>query len=366
MSIISPAISFSPGLSPSRKTSVGLAQVWEPIAEEMVAAQDLYREMILASSERNYFHEILTGSGAYIPEEYRLGIVERIGRHFLGTEGKWIRAGLVLLSAHSFGAHSPSVRKVAVAVELVHLATLTHDDVIDEAEMRRGLVSVCHGWGNSIAVLMGDFLFSKALKLVLESRSVASQEALAVASGQMCVGEIKQLRHVHGFHTSETEYLETIENKTAALMAACTQSGAELAGCRPGTVKMFSRIGLDIGMAFQIVDDILDYTSTLRTMGKEQGGDLRNGKLTLPLIHLLQRRPDLLKTIREVDYSGGFVEKLRKQMLEEGSLEYSYDLARRYIGRARESLNNLRESSKNPDGIDSLLTLSELILSRDS
>ena len=119
-------------------------------------------------------------------------------------------------------------------------------------------------------------------------------------------------------------------------------------------------------MAFQIVDDILDYTSTLRTMGKEQGGDLRNGKLTLPLIHLLQRRPDLLETIREVDYSGGFVEKLRKQMLEEGSLEYSYDLARRYIGRARESLNDLRESSKNPDGIDSLLMLAELILSRDS
>ncbi|MFH1743929.1 MAG: polyprenyl synthetase family protein [bacterium] len=349
------------------KTSAVLSRLWEPVAEEMSTAQQLYREVVLASAERNHIHQILSNANAdFIPSEFRIDVVDRVSHHFLQGGGKWIRAGLVLLSAHAFGARGLPVRKVAVAVELIHLATLTHDDIIDEAITRRGRVSVCHGWGNSIAVLIGDFLFSKAFKLLLESGSVPSQEALAVATGQMCMGEIKQLSHVHRFLNSEAQYLETIEHKTAALMAAATQSGGELAGCDQETTKTLSRVGHDIGMAFQIVDDILDYTSSLATMGKEQGGDLRNGKLTLPLIHLLERRPEMLALIQDPDCSPETFARLKQEMDAEGSFQYSYSLARRCVNRARTDLAGLLDRCERPEGIASLQALTELILTRES
>jgi octaprenyl-diphosphate synthase len=333
----------------------------------MRAAQDLYRDCVLASAERNHIHQILMGeSGDFLPDEFRVEVVDRISHHLLQAEGKWIRAGLVLLSAYVFGARGLPVQQVAVAVELIHLATLTHDDIIDQATARRGQVSVCHGWGNSIAVLVGDFLFSKAFKLLLESGSIPSQRALAVATGQMCLGEIKQLRHVHRFVTSESQYLETIEYKTAALMAAAAECGSELAECDRETVKTFSRIGHDIGMAFQIVDDILDYTSSLPTMGKERGGDLRNGKLTLPLIHLLQHRPDMLSIVQDCHRSPDAVEQLKTEMHHQGSFRYSYDLARRYIDQARAALLSLRNECEQTDGIDNVYELTQLILTRES
>lgn len=349
------------------KTSLSLARIWEPVADEMTAVQELYRESVLASTERNYIHEILSGGGGdFLPEEFRVEVVDRISHHLLQAEGKWVRAGLLLLSAHAFAARGLPVQQVAVAVELIHLATLTHDDIIDQATTRRGEASVCHGWGNSVAVLVGDFLFSKAFKLLLESGSIPSQRALAVATGQMCLGEIKQLRHVHRFMTSESQYLETIEYKTAALMAAATQSGGELADCERGITETLSRIGYDVGMAFQIVDDILDYTSSLPTMGKEHGGDLQNGKITLPLMHLLQHRPDMLALVRDCHRSPEVFEQLKTEMHEQGSFQYSYDLARRYIDRARADLLSLQDQCEQSEGIDGLRDLTELILTRDS
>lgn len=366
------SVSFSgtspPAVAPSDvSTSVSLTRIWEPIVDEMTAVGELYRESVLSSAERNHIHQILSAEGGdFVPEEFRVEVVDRISHHFLQAEGKWIRAGLVLLSAHAFGTRGVPVQQVAVAVELIHLATLTHDDIIDQATTRRGQVSVCQGWGNSIAVLIGDFLFSKAFRLMLDSGCIPSQKALAVATGQMCLGEIKQLRHVHRFLTSETQYLETIEYKTGSLMAAATESGGELAGCGPRITEPLSRIGHDIGMAFQIVDDILDYTSSLPTMGKEHGGDLRNGKLTLPLIHLLQRRPEMLALVRDDHCTPDAIEQLKTEMYNQGSFQYSYDLARRYIQRARAELLTLRDWCKQRNGVDRLHDLTELILTRKS
>ncbi len=363
----------SPGTTPLRttcpdtKTALSLARIWEPVADEMSRLQALYHDAVIATAERNHIHELLCSEGyGYIPGEMRVEIVQRVSRHLLLTEGKWIRPGLVLLSAHAFGTGGLPVRQVGVAVELIHLATLTHDDIIDEATARRGEVSVCYGWGNSVAVLVGDFLFSKAFRLLLESGSIPSQNALAVATGQMCLGEIKQLGHVHQFVTSEEQYLETIEYKTAALMAAATSSGAELAGCDAEVVETFSGIGHDIGIAFQVTDDILDYTSSSNTMGKEHGGDLRNGKLTLPLIHLLQRRPEMLSLVRDQYDSPETVDELRIAMDEAGSIEYSNALGKRYIERAQKNLLSLRDQATHPEGIDSLLDLAALILTRCS
>lgn len=367
MSTASPGTSPLTNASSTTKTALSLARIWEPVAEEMTLLQALYHDSVIAAAERNHIHELLLSDDCEcIPKELRVEIVERVSRHLLATEGKWIRPGLVMLSAHAFGARGLPVRQVGVAVELIHLATLTHDDIIDEATTRRSEVSVCYGWGNSIAVLVGDFLFSKAFRLLLESGSIPSQNALAIATGQMCLGEIKQLRHVHQFLTSEEQYLQTIEYKTAALMAAATASGGELAGCDPDTVEAWSRIGHDIGMAFQVADDILDYTSSSKMMGKEHGGDLRNGKLTLPLIHLLERQPDILPLIQEQYDSPETIDKLRSAMEAEGSFEYSNALGRRYIERAQKDLLLLHERATHPEGVDSLLQLTELILTRCS
>ncbi len=363
-----PAGPFPLAISSSNaKTSVTLSRIWEPVADEMTAVRQLYNECVLASSERNHIHEILAGDGAeFLPEDFRVEVADRVSRHLLQAEGKWIRAGLVLLAGYSYGGRGLPLRQVAVAVELIHLATLIHDDVIDQSTTRRGQVSICYGWGNSIAVLVGDFLFSKAFKLLLESGCVASQRALAVATGQMCLGEIKQLHHVHRFLMSEREYLQTIENKTASLMAAAAQSGGELACCSGEITSMLSRMGHNFGMAFQIVDDILDYTSSLSIMGKEGGGDLRNGKITLPLIHLLQRRPEMLPLVSDPHRSPDFVDRLKREMEGVGSFQYSYNLARRYVDRARAELFRLRDDCKHPAGMDSLYELTELILTRES
>ena len=310
---------------------------------------------------------------ARLVDQYMLGQINgctyglsEASSHLIRAGGKRLRPFLVLTSYRIFRKDVERVLPLAAAVEIFHTFTLIHDDIIDEAITRRGRVSVCHGWGNSIAVLIGDFLFSKSFKLLLESGSVSSQEALAVATGQMCMGEIKQLSHVHRFLTSEAQYLETIENKTAALMAAATQSGGELAGCEQEIARILSRIGHDIGMAFQIVDDVLDYTSSLPAMGKDQGGDLRNGKLTLPLIHLLERRPEMLDAVRNSDGSAEMIERLRKEMYAEGAFEYSYNLARRYMDRAGTDLAGLRDQCEQPEGIESLQALTELILTRES
>jgi octaprenyl-diphosphate synthase len=345
--------------------TVTLDSLFKPIVEQLEQTQELYNETVLATTERNYLQNLLSGeSGSFIPAEFRVPVADRIANHLLQSQGKWIRAALVLLSAGACGVKTQSVRQVAVAVELIHLATLVHDDIIDEAPMRRGLPSIPANWGNSIAVLMGDFLFSKAFKLLLASESIPSQTLLTRATGQMCLGEIKQLYNSQTENPREQEYLEMIENKTASLMSAATASGAHLGELDKNNVERFHTYGHAVGMTFQITDDVLDYTASTNILGKERGGDLRNGKITLPLIHLFQHDSAVKNMIHSSASLEDKSDYIFRLMTKTGSFEYAYSVGRRYSEQAHESLNELEKSVGYSDCLHSLHNLIDFILAR--
>ncbi len=346
--------------------NLSLDSLFEPISQELAQTIALYRETLWNSADRSYIHELLNGESSYLPEEFRVPAADAISKHMLECDGKWIRASLVLLSADACGVRGTDVHQVAVAVELVHLATLVHDDIIDEAPIRRGLESIHWRWGNSIAVLFGDFLFSKAFKLLLSSGSIPSQQLLTQATGQMCLGEIKELFISDNGQTSEKEYLEMIENKTASLMASASASGAHIGQLNEHFVECMHAYGHAVGMAFQITDDVLDYTAPTKILGKEQGRDIQNGKSTLPLIHLVQNDGTAVHQLLSEDIS--FEEKtnqLRTMMNKLGSIDYAYSIATRYGEIAKKNLAEVEKQIGPTDSLTSLYNLVDFILVRE-
>ncbi len=349
----------------SASVDLTLDSLYEPISKELELTKELYKETVLATAERNYLHRILSGeSSSFIPEEYRVPLADRIAGHLLQSEGKWIRAALVLFSAGACGIQGLSVRQVAVAVELIHLATLIHDDIIDEAPIRRGIASIPAYWGNSVAVLMGDFLFSKAFKLLLASESIPAQTLLTRATGQMCLGEIKQLHNSQKENPNEDEYLEMIENKTASLMSAATASGSHLGRLGEKAIELFHGYGHAVGMTFQITDDVLDYTASTNILGKELGGDLRNGKVTLPLIHLFNNSIAAKRILHNNDSLEEKTGQFNQLMAKLGSFDYAYSVGRRYAETAQSNLKELEKSIGSTACLVSLNNLVDFILSR--
>ena len=343
-----------------------LESITAPIAEDLRLTQILYEETILATAERRYIQALLGGEGgAYIPEAFRVETADQIARHLLRGEGKWIRAVVCLLGAKACGASGPAVRQVAVAVEVVHLATLVHDDVIDQAPIRRGIQSVSDGWGNSVSVLLGDFLFSKAFKLLLASGSVAAQTLLTVATGQMCLGEIKQLCYATDAEFKERDYLEMIENKTASLMAAASAAGGHFSGLPDEITEKVHGYGHALGMAFQITDDVLDYTASSSILGKERCGDLRNGKVTLPLIHLYEHNPAARAIVENNLPMEEKSQQLLEWMSEVGSIDYAYSVGRRYGDRAKAFLDEIKMEIGDSESLASLVHLVDFILNRN-
>lgn len=341
-----------------------LQSILASVEDELRLTQELYQETILATAERNYFQEIIQGDGKYIPEEFRVAVADQVAKHLLQTEGKWIRSALTLLCAGACGITGKNVHQVAVAVELVHLATLIHDDIIDQAPMRRGEQSVAGGWGNSVSVLMGDFLYSKAFKLLLASKSIPAQTMLTQATGQMCLGEIKQLCFATDANYRESDYLEMIENKTASLMAAACASGADFSDLDDAEIKRFHEFGHSLGIAFQITDDVLDYTAATETLGKEVCGDLRNGKVTLPLIHLYSQNGTAKKIVESDEDVEVKSRHLLEAMKEHGSIEYAYNIGEQYGENARQCLDHLKTFVGESPCMDSLYQLIDFILNR--
>ncbi len=347
--------------------SLTLEDIFEPISGHLTQTKKLYKSIVQNSAEKNYIHTLLSGyNESYIPEEFRVSVADRISHHLLQSDGKWIRASLVLLTADACGKCDEAASQVAVAVELLHLATLIHDDIIDEASLRRGVGSIPGQWGNSIAVLYGDFLFCKALKLLLESGSVGSQRLLIQAAEQMCLGEIKELIITEDRCYEERDYLEMIENKTASLMAAACASGGELGRLSEEHIEYLHEYGLSLGMAFQITDDVLDYTASTSILGKEQGWDLRNGKNTLPLIHLNNVKGSTVKMILEREES---IDEKANQLLElmrhTGSIDYAYSVGIRYGENARKKLAAVEKEIGSSPSLQSLYYLIEFVLGRE-
>lgn len=256
------------------------------------------------------------------------------------SSGKRLRPALVLLASGATGGIGPMQVELAVILELIHAATLVHDDIMDGADIRRGEPTVNAKWGNTISVLLGDCMFAHALKLSTHFTSAEVTRRIADATAEVCSGEIIQTQRRFDLSLSVPDYFKIIEMKTAALFGAATELGARLNDAPPKVVEAMKLFGLKLGIAYQIYDDCLDLAGDESKAGKTLGSDLRKGKLTLPLLHLLRESDDAQRARwSEVILSGEGVEALVREVAEQGALEVAVETARGLLAQAREQLD---------------------------
>ena len=217
-----------------------------------------------------------------------VALVNRLGAYIIGNGGKRLRPQLVLLAAGACGVRDARPITVAAIIEFIHTATLLHDDVVDASELRRGQDTANTVWGNEAAVLVGDFLYSRAFEMMVEVGSLEVMDIMASTTNRIAEGEVMQLLNVNEPDIGEGRYIEVIEAKTARLFRAATELGAVLAGSGDETRRALADYGMHLGTAFQIADDVLDYRSDSGTLGKNVGDDLAEGKTTLPLIYAMR------------------------------------------------------------------------------
>ena len=253
-------------------------------------------------------------------------LLDKIGRYTLKHKGKQLRPLFVFLSAKCFGNVNESTFRAATFIELLHSATLIHDDVVDDASERRGFASINAMYKNKIAVLAGDYLLSKGMMIALENRDYQMLDMISETVKNMSEGEIFQLKKAKDFDISEDDYYQIIEKKTAALIASCCAIGAVSAGASPEQVEAMRQFGINAGIAFQIRDDIFDYQPDNHS-GKGYGNDIREHKMTLPLIHLLKSSSAIERTliINKIRLSGKrkkTIDSIIRQVNEKNSLAY--------------------------------------------
>ena len=218
-------------------------------------------------------------------------MVENVGHYIVDAGGKRLRPLLVLLCGAALGRCAQPHITFAAIIEFIHTATLLHDDVVDESDLRRGRRTANALWGNAASVLVGDFLYSRSFQMMVELERPAVMRILADTTNRIAEGEVLQLLNINNPDTGVDAYLDVIERKTAVLFAAATRLGAELGGLAPSAEDALERYGLALGFAFQIADDMLDYVADAGTLGKNIGADLAEGKPTLPLIHAIAHSP---------------------------------------------------------------------------
>ncbi len=289
--------------------------------------------------------------------------VDRVVKHGFRLGGKRLRPALVLLSGKAAGNVTPDHRTLAAAVELIHTATLVHDDVLDEAELRRHVDTVNARWNNETSILLGDYLLTRALCLAASTETTFACRLLGECSRAMCEGELRQVLGRGDFRLSEEDYLEIIEGKTGALCACCCEFGAYYGDAPPAVRTALTRYGLLLGVAFQIVDDLLDLLGEENTVGKSLGRDLEKRKLTLPLIHLFgklekgeRRRFELIWNETEGDIRAFFQNARARR----AAVEFARAKAESLIAEAKDRLRPLEDSP----GKESLLALADFVLSR--
>jgi octaprenyl-diphosphate synthase len=274
-------------------------------------------------------------------------LINQISEHIIAAGGKRLRPMLVLLAARALGYAGSEHLQMAAIIEFIHTSTLLHDDVVDESDLRRGRSTANALWGNAASVLVGDFLYSRSFQLMVELDRMPVMRILADTTNAIAEGEVLQLLHVHNPDTDEAAYLRVIERKTAVLFASATRLGALLAGADETQQAAMERFGLALGYAFQIADDVLDYTADAGTLGKNLGDDLAEGKATLPLIHSLtrvdpERRARIATAIEQGDTAA--LPEIVQAIRASGSLDYSQQCARLYAERAIAALDGLPET----------------------
>ena len=233
-------------------------------------------------------------------------LVGQVARYIIAAGGKRLRPALLLLTCGALGYRGEQRFNLAAVVEFIHTATLLHDDVVDDSALRRGNATANETFGNPASVLVGDFLYSRAFQMMVDAQNMRIMQVLADATNVIAEGEVQQLMNMHNAALDEAGYLQVIRSKTAKLFEASARVGAILAGSSPELEEICAEYGQALGTAFQVIDDVLDYTGEATVMGKNLGDDLREGKTTLPLIAAMQRgTADQSALIKEAIETGG-------------------------------------------------------------
>ena len=291
-------------------------------------------------------------------------LINQIADHIIAGGGKRLRPMLHVLAAGAAGYGGDQHIKLAAVIEFIHTSTLLHDDVVDESDLRRGRKTANALWGNAASVLVGDFLYSRSFQLMVELDDMRVMRILADTTNTIAEGEVLQLLNIGNADVDEAAYLAVIERKTAVLFAAATELGGVLGGLPEDQIAALRRYGMELGYAFQIADDLLDYVSDADTLGKNIGDDLAEGKPTLPLIYAMQKAaPEQVQSLRHAIEHGGLdsLERIIAAIRDSGALDRTQERAVRHAKAARAALDVLPASAYR----DALAILADYSVQRD-
>ncbi len=327
----------------SKSPPADLAEIFESIQDDLEAVEAQFASHI----------------------ESRVELIPEIGRYIQTSGGKRVRPALLLMAARLGGYAGDHAVTYASVIEFIHTATLVHDDIIDEAELRRGRRSVHSRWGNDITVLLGDYLYIKSMGLALTHGSLEVVRLLCDVTLRMIEGELYQLTKAGDVDIVEEEHLEIVRRKTAYLFGGCAEIGGLLGDLSREQEEAVREYGFNLGIAFQLVDDLLDYTANQDRLGKPVGRDLREGKVTLPIIYLLQRANDAAGDLVRSIVSTRSVtpdawQRLNELLVEHDAIESAGRKAAEYAARAKTFLEGFAPSRER----EALMTLPDYVMSR--
>ena len=321
-----------------------LARIFEPIQDQLEEVEEAYAKHI----------------------QSRVDLIPEIGRYIQSSGGKRVRPAVLLMAARLAGYDGEQAVNYASVVEFIHTATLVHDDIIDDADLRRGKLAVHSRWGNDITVLLGDYLYIKSMGMALSYDSLELVRLLCDVTLRMIEGELYQLTKTGDVDITEDEHFEIIRRKTAFLFGGCAEIGGMLGEVNPDERTALREYGFNLGVAFQLVDDLLDYTADKTALGKPIGGDLREGKVTLPAILLLQRdggrSSELIRSaVNDRSITPESWRELQELLREHRAVEHAYDRAVEYASSAKQYLEVFPPSAER----DALAALPDYVLARD-
>jgi len=328
----------------SRDTTVSLELIQEPVKEGLVELQNFIRDLIL--------------------EEFNF--IEEVAEHVVSMKGKLFRPALLLLAGGLSGnnGRTRELIQMAVVVEMIHMATLVHDDFIDDASIRRGLPTINDRWSEQVSIIMGDYLYSRSLIELVNVGDMKTMRLMSAACRRIALGEMMEVNLTNTLDQTEEKYYRTISEKTAALIAASCETGAVLAA--PEYRENMRIYGENLGMAFQIIDDVFDYTGRSSTIGKVVGTDLREKKVTLPLLHALKNMaPDERKYMEQLFSKQGVesedIDEVSRIIRDHGGFDYATRRAGIYARDARKALEGVEPSRHR----DSLFDAVDYVVERD-
>ena len=332
-------------VTPQTSSIPGLAEIFEPVREQ------------LARVEREFTRHL----------ESRIDLIPQMGAYVQMSGGKRVRPAVLLMASRLCGYHGDRAILNAAVVEFIHTATLVHDDIIDGAETRRGRLTAHSRWGSDITVLLGDYLYIRSMAMALTQDTLEVVRLLCDVTLRMIEGELYQLTKAGDADITEDEHLEIIRRKTAYLFSGCAEIGAVLGTSTPEQRAALRDYGFDLGIAFQIVDDVLDYVADESRLGKPLGGDLREGKVTLPIILLLQQTgPEVAELVRKIIAEGHVSPEewrsIKDLLRRHGAVETAFERAVAFATRAKAHLTATFPASPDRDG---LLALADYVVSRD-